>query len=516
MTREQTSRRERADRPLFIFEMANNHQGSVEHGLRIIDAMREAAEPFFDRFRFALKFQYRDLDTFIHPDARGRADIRNVKRFEETRLSRKDFDTLFARVKNSGMLAVCTPFDEVSAARIAEEGFDYIKIASCSFADWPLMEAVAATRLPAIASAAGSPLETVRAVVAFFRNRRIPLALMHCVGEYPTPPEHLQMNQLDLYRREFPQLVIGFSTHEAPDNLEPVKIAVAKGARIFEKHVGVPTESIRLNGYSAAPSQVAAWLAAADTAFAMCGVEGRRCDPTPKEAADLAALRRGVFASADLAAQAPLDESGVFLAFPCREGQLVAQDLTKYAHFTLRHPLAAGKPVMREDVEEENIRPLVVDNIRAVAALLCASGAVVPAGSECELSHHYGLAKFRETGLTLISCVNREYCKKLLVLLPGQRHPAHHHVEKEETFIVLHGALVVDLDGKSRTLARGDTLTVPRGLDHSFRSDEGCVFEEISSTHKADDSYYADADDFVRPRKTRVYLTRDILSRDGE
>lgn len=511
MSKEQTSAMERADRPLFIFEMANNHQGSVEHGLRIIDAMRAAAEPFFDRYRFALKFQYRDLDTFIHPDARGRADIKNVKRFEETRLDRKDFDTLFSRVKDSGMLAVCTPFDEASAARIAEEGFDHIKIASCSFGDWPLMEAVAATRLPAIASAAGSPLETVRAVAAFFHNRRIPLALMHCVGEYPTPPDHLQMNQIDLYRREFPRLVIGFSTHEAPDNLEPVKIAVAKGARIFEKHVGVPTESIRLNGYSANPAQVAAWLAAADAAFAMCGVEGRRCEPTPKEAADLAALRRGVFAKNGLDAGDVMEGGDIFLAFPCREGQLVAQDLSKYAHFTLRRPLAPGAPVMRDDVEEESIRPLVVDNVQAVAALLRESGAVVPAGSECELSHHYGLEKFRETGLTLINCVNREYCKKLLVLLPGQSHPQHHHVEKEETFIVLHGSFVVRLDGRERTLVKGDTLTVPRGTPHSFRSDQGCVFEEISSTHKAGDSYYRDADGFVRPRKTQVYLTRKIL-----
>jgi len=40
-----------------------------------------------------------------------------------------------------------------------------------------------------------------------------------------------------------------------------------------------------------------------------------------------------------------------------------------------------------------------------------------------EFSHHYGVSRFRETGAILIECINREYCKKLVLQLPGQRHP---------------------------------------------------------------------------------------------
>lgn len=499
------------DRPLFIFEMANNHQGSVDHGLRIIDAMRQAADPFFGRFAFAVKFQYRDLDTFIHPAARGRADIKNVKRFEETRLSPGEFAAMRNRARELGFFLACTPFDEASAKRVADEGFDWLKIASCSLGDWPLLEAAAATGLPVIASTAGAALGLVRDVVAFFGNRGIPLALMHCVGEYPTEPGHMQMNRLDLLRREFPGNAIGFSTHEAPGSLEPVRIAVAKGARIFEKHMGLPTETIKLNAYSADPAQVAAWLRAADEAFSLCGVEGGDSLPTPKEAADLAALRRGVFAKGDLPAGAALDATKLFLAFPCREGQLTALDLGKYAHITIKAPVAADAPVMAADAAVEDTRPMVQEYVRRVAGLIRESGAVVPAGSECELSHHYGLGKFLEIGMTLITCVNRGYCKKLLVLLPGQSHPAHRHEVKEETFIVLHGDLTVGLDERDLRLGKGDTLTMPQGTAHAFRSEGGCVFEEISSTHMAGDSYYVDDSGFVSPRKTRVRLTRAIL-----
>ena len=78
-------------RPLFIFEMANNHGGSVEHAVRIVRAMREASRDF--PFAFAVKLQYRDLDTFIHPDHQ-KSDSKHIKRFRETRLTREQYLTL--------------------------------------------------------------------------------------------------------------------------------------------------------------------------------------------------------------------------------------------------------------------------------------------------------------------------------------------------------------------------------------------------------------------------------------
>ena len=74
-------------KPLIIFEMANNHMGSVDHGKKIINSLKEQAK-FFD-FDFAVKFQYRVLDTFIHPEYKDRMDLKFVKRFSETRSVKK-------------------------------------------------------------------------------------------------------------------------------------------------------------------------------------------------------------------------------------------------------------------------------------------------------------------------------------------------------------------------------------------------------------------------------------------
>jgi len=244
--------------PLFIFEMANNHSGSLEHGLRIIHEFHEASRDF--AFRFGFKLQYRHLETFIHPDFRGRDDIKYVKRFSETRLDDRQMLALKEEMQTLGFVAICTPFDERSVDLIEEHGFDVIKIGSCSFTDWPLLERIVKAAKPIIASTAGVALEDIDKVVNFFEHRGKDFALMHCTGEYPTADARLQLDQIDLLKQRYPQVRVGYSTHENPDNVDSVKIAIAKGATIFEKHVGVLTERIHLNAYSATPEQIRHWF----------------------------------------------------------------------------------------------------------------------------------------------------------------------------------------------------------------------------------------------------------------
>lgn len=498
-------------KPLFIFEMANNHQGDVEHGKRIIHEIRSVCDKF-PEFDYAFKFQYRNLDTFIHPNYQDRMDIKNVKRFRDTRLTMEQFAVLLDEVRSNNFIAICTPFDEISVDRIYAQKYDYIKIASCSFTDWPLLEKIATTKMPVIASGAGSSLENIERVVSFFSNRGISFSLMHCIAEYPTANSSMEMNQIDVYHNKFPGIRVGFSTHENPNNTLPIQLAIAKGAQIFEKHVGVPTDTITLNGYSANPAQVEAWLNAAREAYSACGSQNGRYVSSEKEQSDLAALKRGVFAKKTIGKGTKVQLDDLFFAFPCQEGQLVTSDLSKYNCITVDCEVPSNAPIMCKDVSIENISNNYMDTIKKICALLKDSNVVVPAGSVCEISHHYGIEKFTETGVAMIDCVNREYCKKILIVLPNQNHPAHYHEKKEETFVILHGDLQIILNGQLRELHKGDVMTVERGVNHSFSSKEGCVFEEISTTHYINDSYYELAKEFCNPRKTKIHMTKDMLS----
>lgn len=476
--------------PLFVFELANNHMGDLDHGLQIIDECAAIAQEF--DFAFGFKLQYRDLDTFIHPSFQTRKDIRIIQRFSETRLSRGDTTKLVSAIKERGLLAICTPFDETSVAHVAEDGFDILKIASCSLTDWPLLETIAGTSLPIIASTGGSYVEDIDRVVSFLKNRKKSLSLMACVAEYPTPNSSLRLNQIDFLKVRYPDLCVGYSTHEDPDETLPVAMAVAKGARIFEKHVGVVTKKYGLNAYSATPVQLRRWLKAAEKAFEIAGQATLKDGPETSELQALAELRRGVYLKRDIEAGRQVTADDVFFAIPAQAGQIIANDWSKYRKFTAVRTLGAGIPLFHIDMNCRDVRAQILEIVSRVRALIDASRSVVPGEAVLELSHHYGIDRFDEAGATMITIVNRGYCKKLIAVLPGQRHPAQFHKIKEETFHVLYGTLNLRVEGQLRVCQPGDVMTIMAGAIHEFDSDTGCVFEEISSTHIADDSFYCD------------------------
>lgn len=491
--------------PLFVFEMANNHMGNPDHGLRIIKEFSEVTKEF-PSFSFGFKLQYRNLDTFIHPHYRDRMDVKYVKRFSETRVAKDDLQRLKDEMVRYRFVTVCTPFDEESVDLIEEHGFDVIKIASCSFTDWPLLERIAMARKPVIASTAGVPLEDIDKVVSFFDHRGKEFALMHCVALYPTPRSGLQLNQIDFLRQRYQQTMVGYSTHEDPDEFEAITIAVAKGAAIFEKHVGVPTEEWPLNSYSSTPAQTRNWLHKASDAFEMCGTSARRPDFTADEIASLHSLRRGVFAARPFIKGEHVAVSDVFYAMPTVDGQITANDMSKYTEFTTRSDVADAAPLLKSNTSAEEHREKVYKAVQEIKVLLQKSGVVVPPKVDLEISHHYGIDNFKEFGLTMLTIVNREYCKKLIILLPGQRHPEQYHKAKEETFHVLYGDVQLDLNGATKECTAGEVVVVERGTKHAFGSAGGAIIEEISSTHYPNDSFYTD------PRVTQNGQRKTLLT----
>lgn len=483
---------EKTQKPLFILEMANNHMGDLEHAKKIIRGFAEHTSKYDEYFRFAFKFQHRD-STIIHPDYKNRNDVKMVKRLNETRLTSDEFQEMLAEAKKNNFITMCTPFDEGSVKVVADSGFDILKIASCSCADWPLMEAVSETDLPIIFSTGGAALSDIDAMVTFMTNRKKEFAIMHCIGAYPTPDEQLQMNQIDLLSQRYPAVSIGFSTHEEPDNYDAVKVAVAKGCRIFERHVGLAESGYSINGYSSVPAQIGGWLASAKKAFDICGGPStERMSFSEREICDLNDLYRGVYAKRDIVAGEKLNPDNVFYAMPIASGQLPSRGLSKYTEFVTLKNIKTNQPINNDDVRSVNIKDDISAILKKMSAMLRKANVAIPNNVPLAISAHYGIDRFYEYGTILIDVLNREYCKKILIMMPGQKHPTHLHKVKEETFHVLDGRLEVDFDGERHSLSTGDMLTVLRNQKHSFWSDDGAIIEEISTTSVSGDSYYDD------------------------
>ena len=77
-------------------------------------------------------------------------------------------------------------------------------------------------------------------------------------------------------------------------------------------------------------------------------------------------------------------------------------------------------------------------------------------------------------------------------MFPNQSHPIHRHIKKEEAFELLSGDCTLNLNGKDINLQKGKPVLIARGVNHSFNSTNGCVIEEVSTTHVVGDSIYVD------------------------
>jgi mannose-6-phosphate isomerase-like protein (cupin superfamily) len=184
---------------------------------------------------------------------------------------------------------------------------------------------------------------------------------------------------------------------------------------------------------------------------------------------------------------------------------VTANEWSKYTAFVARHALEPDAPLLQESCSRTDKRSKVLEVASKVRSLLEQSHITVPGGVDLEISHHYGIEQFDRVGLTMLTVVNRGYCKKLLVCLPGQTHPEQYHQRKEETFHVLFGEVLLSLDGQTRVCRPGDVINIEPGVRHAFSTPTGAVIEEISSTHWADDSFYTDeAINRNRDRKTRL------------
>jgi len=333
---------------LFVLELANNHWGKLERGLKIVSDFSKVVR--FNNVRAAIKLQFRDVNSFVHKDHRVREDVRYIKKTLATHLSWDDLRRLTDAVRKSSMITMVTPFDEISVDKCVEFGVQILKIASSDIRDWVLIEKMASTNKPVIASTGGSSLRDMDDLVSFFNKRNIPFALNHCVSLYPSEDSEIELNQIDFLRNRYPDTVIGFSTHEKTSWDYSVMLAYAKGARTFERHIDIDFEEVPVAPYCTLPEQADQWFKAFKKAREMCGAPGTaKRLPPQREIEYLDQLVRGVYAKTNLPAGHVLTAADVYLAIPLLKGQMSCRELMNGE--VLRTSVVKDAPLHLRDID---------------------------------------------------------------------------------------------------------------------------------------------------------------------
>lgn len=285
-------------RCFLIAEAGVNHNGDAALAHRLVDAAADAGAD-------AVKFQTFDPDLVVAADAPKAAyQIANTGAGESQRemlrrlvLPRGEFEALFRHAADRGILFLSTPFEDPSADFLEALGVPAFKIPSGEVTNLPFLSRLAAKGRPLFLSTGMSRLaEVAEAVEAVRATGDPPLAILHCVTNYPAEPGDCNLRAMDTMRRAF-RVPVGWSDHTR--GLTVSLAAVAAGAEILEKHFtldrGLPGPD---HAASLEPSELGELVAGCLTIHAAQGT-GLKV-PAPSEAENAALVRRSLHAAREL------------------------------------------------------------------------------------------------------------------------------------------------------------------------------------------------------------------------
>lgn len=475
---------------LIVLDMANNHNGDFHHAVKIIDSFGKLRKKY--KLNCTIKFQFRNLDTFIHPE-HVQSREKFIRRFLDNRLNNQEFLALQTRIKKLGFLTSCTPFDEDSVTLIEKMKFDILKIASASARDFNLLERVTENTLPKIISTGSLNISEIDKIVSYMKRKKQIFAIMHCVAKYPSNLDDCNLKFIKKLKERYVDIPIGWSTHEDPNDYDLGSMAYGQGASIFEKHINIKSKKHLMNDYSIIPEQFEKWILKLNKTSVALGDGIKKVDH--EEIRTIKSLSRGVYSKKHIFKNELLiNKNNIFFAIPLMKNQVSSNDIKPQVKAEVQ--IKENQPLKLNDLKnDEKIANQfnVFKYVHKVRAILNENKINLGENFDLEISHHYGLEHFHKYGCYLFNILNKKYAKKIIVCLPNQKHPAHFHKKKEESFFILSGELTIKINKKLYYLKSGDVATIPRFSIHEFKAGKsGCIFDEISTKSFTDDSFYLD------------------------
>lgn len=222
-------------RPYIIAEAGVNHEGSIEIAKRLIDEAKEGGAD-------AIKFQTYKASTLASKDSPAYWDTTKEPTKSQFALFTKhdkfwkdEMVLLKQYCDEVGIEFMSTAFD-IESARFLNELMDVFKISSSDLTNKPFIEYLCQFGKPIILSTGAGQLHEVQEAVSWIEKNGNPVALLHCVLNYPTPDENANLGMIRGLKRAFPGKLIGYSDHTLPKDMKTLEAATLLGSVIIEKH----------------------------------------------------------------------------------------------------------------------------------------------------------------------------------------------------------------------------------------------------------------------------------------
>jgi N,N'-diacetyllegionaminate synthase len=284
----------------FIAEGGLNHNGDINIAKKLIDAAKECGAD-------AIKFQTYKSENFVR-ETNQYFDV-----FKNAELTFEQFKELKNYSENIGLTFFSTPFDMESAEFLNELGMPCFKIASSDLTNLPLITKIAKMQKPMIISTGLSTMNEINDAVnccLFEGNNQI--AILHCVANYPTQPNEVNMNVINTLKKTF-NFPIGYSDNGESTLVDIV--AVSMGANIIEKHFTLDKKMAGPDhGFSIDPNGLKSLISQIHEVDQMKG-DGIKI-PQFSEIKNRLAIRKSITAKRDLQQGEKIQENDISIKRP--------------------------------------------------------------------------------------------------------------------------------------------------------------------------------------------------------
>lgn len=231
-----------------IGEIGQNHNGSVDIAKLIVELVarpvREEAFGLDLKPMNAVKMTKRDLNEELTTSQMNRI-YDNKHSFGRTygehraylELNDEEHFEVYKYAKSLGLDFIETLCAKGCLSLLKLFTPDYLKVASRDLTNLPLLEAMAETKIPIILStgmAGKKELDDALEVITRYHND---ISILHCVSQYPTQPDNLNLRTISYLKKNYGQYTIGFSDHTI--GISAPVVAVGMGAEIIEKHITI-------------------------------------------------------------------------------------------------------------------------------------------------------------------------------------------------------------------------------------------------------------------------------------
>jgi len=217
-----------------IAEIGHNHQGNLETAKEMFRVAKECGAN-------AAKLQKRENRSLYTKEMYNKSyDSENSygptygAHREALEFGIEEYKELKRYAQEIGITFFSTAFDHKSADFLEKLEMPAYKIASGDLKNIPLLKYVAELKKPMVVSTGGGTLEDIQRAYDAIMPINRQLTILQCTAGYPPKFEELNLRVITTLRERFPDIVIGFSSHDS--GIAMATAAYVLGARVIEKH----------------------------------------------------------------------------------------------------------------------------------------------------------------------------------------------------------------------------------------------------------------------------------------